>query len=467
MRLSATFAILATISIAMTGCAQEDKPRFRIKAEPIFQVGDVARVKLTARGSMKKFDSAKRPVMDNHTHDTGVFTQEVIEINGSKRATALRFSILDLQRRVFSNIPQDTAFSTDVTLADICGQATINGGIFAGDVHTLLATQTKDLTASQVNLLKQTFSDRITFYAYPAYESLLLADGEISVGDKWSIHKDTLAQWAANSSLARGMSAPLNAEFELTDVSDTIATIKGKVTFAPMMEGSTGPTRISITHMVSTLTGQWLGMSATRTMNVSSTAVHMILRSEINVSVEFTPGPGRPRELAAIGWRKIGWNPDSQDSNSYNNRQAGISLNIPATFVKSAAEIKGSTIVEFLDGVKAAVHVKSVPMPRPATRGELMKFVIATDKALHGTYDVTDKQNLTLAGNVPAVMITANLPSSNPKVTLITLVASDRGRLVNVSIAVPIGERSRIQQAQAIAESLRVYNPAATPSAAQ
>jgi len=394
---------------------------------------------------------------NRHTSDQARIVEEVLQTDKDRKPAAYRLTVRSADRTVSATIPKSRAFSENVAVSSMAGVVRRRGERFAADTTTLVSATMNSLNAPQIEMVKRIFSQRMSFRALPDSQRLLLAPKPVAVAsDVWKVPRADLLKWAKTSPWTRGIHGrPTSSRFILQSVEKDIATVAGKVVFAPA-KGTGGPrTELGIRCFVNTRTGQWVGSELTAGLTVSNADVSMSLRSEVRVTMDFTPGTGDASTLPA-GMHKLGWAPPAPDTNNYRNTAAGVSLHVPAQYRSDPNAAKGNTVAKFDAASGAAIAITSEHFDRPTTRKKLAK-VIGRSLRADDDYELIEQTDLTLADNVPAVMLTGRMQKR--KTTVVTLLAIDRGRVVTVTIGLPGTRDAEARAAKATARTLRVFEP--------
>jgi len=273
------------------GCGS-DRQRYNLRITPQFRVGDSVDVRLWARSTLNVVGPDGKTFRDRHTSDQARFAEEVLQIGADGSVTAYRVKVHSADRTVSATVPRSRAFSENVAISSIWGVVRRRGERFAVDTTTLGSAAMSSLSAPQIEMVKRMFSRRMSFRAFPDTERLLLPARPVAVAlDSWRVPQADLLRWVKTSPWTRGIQGrPTSSKFILRSVEADIATVMGKVLFAPSKKGGS-KTELGIRCFVNTRTGQWVGFERTAGMAASNADVSMSLRSEVRVSMD----SNRPR----------------------------------------------------------------------------------------------------------------------------------------------------------------------------
>ena len=133
----------------------------------------------------------------------------------------------------------------------------------------------------------------------------------------------------------------------------------------------------------------------------------------------------------------------------------GVSLNFPKAYSAEKPKRDGMRHFTSPAGYTASVAVEDqgrlVDMP------ELIKQVKVNISASIADYKLTDSIPVTLPNNIPATLLTGTCFKGSS--TVVTLVAIDGTRLINVTIGGKTTDPAFVAEAKAIAQSLRITQP--------
>ena len=153
----------------------------------------------------------------------------------------------------------------------------------------------------------------------------------------------------------------------------------------------------------------------------------------------------------------LGWPPAGKDTNNYRSDQAGLSLHVPRNYSPIEVPQQGTVAAVFLDGDKSRISITMKEAARPIDMDELLPLSVANLKSTIPGYIALGKRPLRLAGNVPAVMVTAR--GENDSLTLVTLIVIDGMRLISVSAASRGDHDRHVGKLQQIVQGLRLFAP--------
>ncbi|HAY21011.1 MAG TPA: hypothetical protein DCY27_02355, partial [Desulfobacterales bacterium] len=247
--------LIAAVSVLVSAAwAQE----VRLDKAPVFQRGDKVTYKLTGSGERKVVGKDQRILQQEKRTRSDQVVQEVLEVDESGRVQALRVTIVSAERSISSSIPKEGAFERKVAVRNVLAEAKRKGLTFEVDPSTIASTEMKELTASQVALVKDML-DEVEFYGHREVDGLLLPGKGVSAGETWQVAKPALAGWTRHSVSARKTGATATgATFQIEALRGKIAAVRGTVYLrAPLGPVQASPLLELAAH-VDTETGLWI-----------------------------------------------------------------------------------------------------------------------------------------------------------------------------------------------------------------
>ncbi len=449
----ARLALLSAAVLVLVTGASAFAEDYNLSKVPVMKVGD--------RFTAKAAGQAEVTVMaeDGETlvgvTKTGEATEihEILTVDAAGKPTQVRFTVSGSREVTELKTPQQAR--KVVTIADVTATAKPDGLVFAADTASLASGQMKTLTAPQISLVKDHFSDSMIVTAFPEPDVLLMPAGPVSIGAAWKVTEDVLNKWAKSREDYRRMKVtPKSGECKLDSVSGDVATVSGTVRLTLSDDDVAFETVAKLAGRIDLKSGYWRGATTelTATARVGPNTLKIVSRQR--VTIEHQPGTGTVSKLPAE-LNKLGWPAPDKDVNSYRDPAAGVSLDLPKDYQDAPIEPGVKALARFSSPRGVSVVLAGGEQPLPLELDETGQQLLGQFKALPD-FKLVSRDPAALPGNVPAGRIT--LTFNEGQFTMMVRYAVDGNRLVSVIVVAPTGDAGLASEARKITDSLRVFD---------
>ena len=449
---AAAASLLGAVSLCLSAA-----PTYRLRRRPAFRPGDT--VTQVVSGTDRVASAGKdRKVFKDATYKLDCrIVQQVLEVGADGRVESFLATVVWAAQTGSSTVPRSAAYDKTVKLEAVSAVVRRRGRAFAADTLSLASPTMRKLTASQIGLVKRIFHERMQLAAFDeAAAGIVLPAPAVSVGQSWRPGPKALAEWVRQNRYARSAGArPLGAEFKLLAVSKGVATIAGSIRLAAKMGGMDVRTTLRMRCRVGARSGRWFSQLVDKAVDGKGKDLTVTARGTQQVTNVVTEGTGTPASRPA-GLQELGWAAPGKDANSFRSPRLGISLNLPKAYARKKTP-PGTGTAHFAAKSGRSVAVTVEDPGRPIDMDELTPRVLANVKATIKDYRLTEQRPLALPGNVPATVFVGTCFGGGS--TLVTIVAIDGTRLVNVTVGGRTGGGGFLAEASKIARSLRVFEP--------
>jgi len=435
----------------------------RLDKAPSFQPGDKITYKLTGSGERKVVGKDQKLLQQEKRTRRDAVIQEVLAVDESGRVQALRMTIVSAERSISSNVPKEGAFERKVAVRNVLAELKRKGLIFEVDPSTIASSEMKELTASQVALIKDMLGE-VEFYGHREVDGLLLPTKPVAAGEKWQVPAAALAGWTRHSISARKTGATAErAAFQLEALQGPIASVRGTI----YLKAPLGPVQASplleLAANIDTASGLWITDSSYVAIAEKVEDVELIMEARNTGLASAQRGAGASSS-APSGLVKLGWPRPGPDANSYQNPPAGVSLNLPADYKQAKTDGQEGPLAQFVSPKGLSVAVTIAELPFPMDMPEVADGSLEGLKGAIKGYALSAQKKLEIPGGVPAHLLVGQ--AEEGRITVYTLLALDDLRLVSVSGSVPAGNAEQATEIQKILQSLRVFAPREAPATA-
>ena len=449
----------ATAATSLLGAASlclSATPKYQLRRRPSFRPGDSVTQFVSGRDTVTSAAKDRKVFKDAaYTLDCKLL-QQVLEVGPDGRVESFLATIVRATQTGSSSIPRATAYKKTVKLEEVSVIVRRRGRAFAADMSSLASSEMRKLTASQIGLVKRIFHDRMQFAAFDeAMAGIALSARAVVVGQRWRPGAKALAAWARQNRYARSAGArPLGAEFKLLGVREGVATIQGSVRLAAKMGKMDVRATLRMTCRVGSRSGRWFGQYVNKAVDGKGKHLTVTARGTQQVTNVVKEGTGRATSRPA-GLHKLGWAAPTRDRSSFRSPRLGMSLDLPESYAPKKTP-PGTGTAHFAAKSGRSVVVTVEDPGRLIDMDELTPRVLANIKATIKGYKLTEQRPVALPENVPATMFVGTCFGGS---ALVTLVAIDGTRLVNVAVGGKAAGPEFLAEAKKITSSLRVFEP--------
>jgi hypothetical protein len=446
--------IIALLSVCLAAefcLAQEAK--FDLSKKPALRPGDVVASTSTSNDTMEIAVGGKVVQTVKRTKQA-TSRDEVLAVNASGAPTELRVTMQSAQEDESAAPPGD---GKKTSLRDLIFTVKRDGNQYVCDTSSLLAKDANALRASQIALLKDITKPASEWDGYPERDIDLMPRAPVTVGHEWEPSADALKKWTEDRPLPKGASVRVRgAKFKLTAAEGKVAVVEGNVSMTISETGADTEVEARLTCRIDTQTGRWLGKGFRATLVRKQGEATVKMEGASRTVFGFTPGAGKPSP--APEWKnKIGWAKPGPDTNSFQEKEGGISLNVPKDFKPVEVEKPGSIVARFAwQEAQASIAVTLDRTPTSLDLEDLVPAAIAGMKESIEGYKVLQQTPLTLPNNVPAMLLTAT--AMDGKLNLITIMGIDAKRCVSVTAGAQPQSAATVEKLTAIVKTLRVFD---------
>ena len=449
---AAAASLLGAVSVCLSA-----PPTYRLRRRPAFRPGDTVTQVVSGTDRVASAGKDRKVFKDAAYKLDGKIVQQVLEVGRDGRVESFLATVVWATQRGSSTVPRSAAYDKTVKLEAVSAVVRRRGRAFAADTSSLASSTMRKLTASQIGLVKRIFHERMQFAAFDeAAADIVLPARAVSVGQSWRPSAKALAGWARRNRYARSAGAkPLGAEFKLVAASKGVATVAGSVRLAAKMGGMDVRTTLGMTCRVGTRSGRWFSQLVDKAVDGKGKDMTVTARGTQRVTNVVKEGTGTAASRPA-GLYDLGWAAPGKDANNFRSPRLGISLNLPGAYARKKAP-PGTGTAHFAAKSGRSVAVTVEDPGRPIDMDELTPRVLANVKVTIKDYKLAEQHSVTLPGNVPATLFFGTCFGGGS--TLVTVVAIDGTRLVNVTVGGRTGGGDFAAEAGKIARSLRVFEP--------
>ena len=446
----------AVLAVMAAGVSAAEKT-YDLAKVPKFRVGDqVASDELSdlIRTITVEGDKVARSNRDRK-HTRQIF--EVLEVDSAGRIMAFRRTIVRSDLQASGTAGGKLAYKKPVAIERIHFVGRRKGLTFQPDTTTVVGGTTKKLKASQIGLLKQYCKPNISFGGYSEVNALLMPAAPVAVGQTWKPKPAALKKWFELRGEPKATEyKPIGSTFRLASVKGDAAVVQGVVIVEMAVAGKKVRFPLKLAAKVDTKSGRWLQRTMTTSFTIKFPQEKAALKLEGNgkESFAFIPGKGQATKLPAKVF-DLGWQPPGKDTNGYKDLRHGFSLSVPKDFVPQAIAPGRKDLARFINPAKAQISVRSRTTDRPSDIEDYASGVPPAIRKRLTDYRVTGTKEITLANNVPALVLIGRFQQD--KFGMVTLVAVEGSRVVTVSTAYPSSLPDIDAKMQAAATSLRLF----------
>jgi hypothetical protein len=445
--------VLAAVTAILFFGAQAGAQEVDLSKSPVFKVGDQFIEKATILTS-KKTETADGKIlekMDEKEDYSTIF--EVLSVDDAGKPREVRRTIVNAGQTFKIDTPQTV--QKEVAISEIVGNLKKAGLKFAGDTTTIASPKVKELTASQIAVVKDLFSDSISLDGYSESDALLLPSKPIAVGGSWEADRDKLDKWVQASPSVKKMNVKAkSAKFKLVSVTDGIAGINGVVEISATIAGRPIDMNVRLTDQIDTKTGIWRAKGYEMTMEISIEKITVKVTVNSAKTIEYKAGSGKASEAPA-GMNKLGWETPGKDENSFKDAVRGVSLDVPKDYETEKFDPK-TNLQKFTSPKNKSAAINVISLPTLVDVEELVPNILKSLKTMED-YELVSKEAVTLPGNIPGELLTMTFIQKT--ITLLSLYVVDGKRLVSVKLTAPTDEADSVAEIKKIAKSLRVFEP--------
>jgi hypothetical protein len=448
-------ALLAACLLAC-GCAAQRGPVYDLRKIPTFRPGDRAVLSRVNTSTTIATTTDGQVVDDTRETTTAKLVETVLAVDAAGRVQRFRTEAGDVVRQVEAPRPKEQAFTAAIELKTVLADAARAGSVFEGDPRTVASPDMTQLSAPQIALVKELLLGSQKFAAYPEDFAVLMPARAIPVGHTWRPSKQALEHWVALNPVSGKMSGRVEeAHLTLASVSDGVATVKGEFRLSAVARGIKISPEVAVTMQIDTRTGLWGNRSGEVRIRARHEGVSVISTTGGGTTVRLERGGGEAPALPA-GLKKLGWAAAGEDTNSYKNYMAGVSLNVPAGYAPQ--EPAPGEIAKFSSPADTHVTLRITDVRKPVEMDDLLPSVIENLKAAMKGYSLVEHERFSLPDNVPAALVLGRIGEGDQRVTLVSVVAIEGRRIVAVTAAAP-SKPLLVDEIKRVAKTLRVFEP--------
>lgn len=444
--------------LALLSASAQAQEKYDLRKTPAMEVGRSFSVIASGRTATSVSSEGKTVRQSVQTVESS-FRQQVIEqAGGSPRG--LLHELTSHSRRYQVSLPVEEALDKTIELRNVSGLASADKSAWSADTQSLASTHHESLTAQQLAAVKAIFSQRMRLEASPAAERALMPPEPVAVGASWKPAGDDLAAWlAASGMLSQVGGSVKEASFSLDSVRQGVATVKGRL----VLEVDAGPVKfrpaMDLVFRIETASGVWRGKAMSMADRFEANGAVVTISNEATTVV--TDLGARPvattQPATAPAAHRLGWQRPGPDNNSHKNPAMGVSINLPEGFT-AATDESSDAVLTFHSPAGVRLVITAAENEAMYDMVELTKAVLANLTQTVPQYKLIERKDMTLADNVPAHLFQASCMDG--RAVVLTLVANDGARLVNVTAGVPAERADLLKQALEMVKTLRVSEPA-------
>lgn len=455
-----TAVLAASIVLGIASALPADEKLYHLSKVPKFRVGDKAISQKMEVSDYSITTSGGKVVNREKTRKETHIVYEVTKVDETGRIQAFRVSIISAGKQFDIEVPQRDG--KKIAIDKIHFLARHNGLKFDADTTTVVSEKSVSLKASHVWLLKGHCKDGISFPMYPEDDALLFPREPVRVGHTWKPTRKTLDKWAEAGCAARDLEGKaFSAEFLFVSVTGAVALIEGKIVLEADLEGKRVKLTARLTAKIDTRSGRWVGGASYGTIAAKRRDITMKMVGREEEKAAFKSGDGKVSLLAGKLF-KIGWKRPGKDTNNYTDKVNGFSLNIPVGYTAQKVDPEGRFKAQFADKRGMVIVVLSDRNDYPVDIDDVMKN-FQTDMRRTGSmpdYVISKKEKVTLAGNVPGILVTGK--AFIGLIAVQTVVAIDGMRVLSASAGVPRGEKDMRNKLKKTLLAFRLFKPSIT-----
>ncbi|MBI5723983.1 MAG: hypothetical protein HZA50_08505, partial [Planctomycetes bacterium] len=392
-------AITAVLVLGGSAAAEE----FDLSKVPVLKVGDQFIAKTASQSSTIVQTADGKIVKDTieKTEKTSIF--EVLAVDEVGKAKEVRRTVVTARKDMQSKALEKG--QKEVVIDEVVGTLKKDGLKFAADTTTITSPKMKELTASQIALVKGIFDDSTSLPGYSEDDALLLPSKPVAVGGTWDVDRDKLDKWAEASSASRKVNGKAkSAKFKLASVTDGIADIAGVVDVSVTIAGKAIDFEWHFKAKIDTRTGIWQAKSSENSPECKIDQVTLKGNETSSTTIEYKPGSGKASEPSA-NMNKLGWAAPGKDDNSFKDAAKGISLDIPKDYETEKPDPQ-TGVQKFTSNKNTSVGLNASSLPILMDLEEFGPLILKGLKEIDD-YELVSKNAIKLPGNVPGELLVA------------------------------------------------------------
>ncbi len=453
----AAVAVMILGGLASSAMAQPPQ-LYDLNRTPRFDVGDTV-MRITAETYRSLFtDKQGEPTREKRLEVEATEVQKVTRTSEAGQVIAFVDHLTSAKMKSSYRLGTDMVDQTTIELSDVTGRAGRVDAIFQVDPDTLASQTVESLAAPQVALLKRFFHERMAFHAFRETTALLMPTKPVAVGGKWRPAPPTLLRWCESlPSLHKIRFEQPAGEFKLVSVKDGVAMVRGRITFGLRIGTAPAKAQIVLSGRIDLPSGRWRGETVISSLKTDIGGLRFLTEATATATMIYTPASEQatatePEQKFSLGWPAAG-----PDTNSFRSLPDGVSLDAPITYRQVTLPKPAPVVAEFVGENGRRITLMATESHRPMTLDQMIPRAVAELSRAIRDYVVLEQRRVQLADGVPAVMITAS--SEGGSRIIVTLIAIDSMRLVNVSATSRGSLSSHGRELQQIVQSLRVFEP--------
>lgn len=433
---------------------------YDLNRTPRFDVGDTV-MRITAETYRSLFtDKQGEPTREKRLEVEATEVQKVTRTSEAGQVIAFVSHLTSAKMKSSYRLGTDMVDQTTIELSDVTGRAGRVDAIFQVDPDTLASQTVESLAAPQVAILKRFFHGRMAFHAFRETTALLMPDKPVAVGGKWRPGPPTLLRWCESLPSLRKLRFEQPAgEFKLVSVKDDVAMVRGRITFGLRIGTAPAKAQIVLSGRIDLPSGRWRGETVISSLRADIGGLRSLTEVTATATMIYTPAGEQapatepePEQRYSLGWPAAG-----PDTNSFQSLPDGVSLDVPGMYRQITLPLPAPVVAEFVGENGRRITLMATESHRPMTLDQMMPRAVAELSRAIRDYVVLEQRRVQLTDGVPAVMITAS--SDGGARIIVTLIAIDSMRLVNVSATSRGSLSSHGRELQQIVQSLRVFEP--------
>jgi hypothetical protein len=385
--------------------------------------------------------------------------QRVVSIDDESGKVESIAQTVETYTRLFSvTAPAEEKFEKAIELTDIRGAASRSGDSFAAEPSSLVSSKHRELSAQQIAAVKSLFSSTMRLEAWPEVDLLLMPAEAVKVGDSWRPDGKQLQRWLEGSGmLGRSGGKVTKADFALLGVSKGVATVRGRMHLGlKLAEELTVEPVLNVVFRIDSETGLWRSKTLMLSGQFKANGAVIELTNERTVFIRNLGVPEMPdTQTAGDDLFKLGWTSPAKNDNRYRDTAGGLSLDVPEDYRAADSERPGVHTFGAEGGGQLVISLGQ--NERMLELDELAGAVEQNLARSVAGYKRISRRTLYLADHVPAVLISGSCLDG--KSMLLTLVAVDGERLVNVTAGADADATDELARLEKVLLSLRLFEP--------